>query len=141
MTEDDIKQIVELGAVFWDAVPYKAAYSPETTEALIRWMDENHYLHVMKKEDKIVAMIGVLMHPMMYNQDVFQGTEIFFYVSPEERKNGLGEALLQYTENDLKELGVETFVMSEMPSSSMDLSSFYTKIGYRLGERQWIKEL
>ena len=141
MTEDDVKQIVELGAVFWESVPYKVDYHPETTEVLIKWMDDNHYLHILKKEDTIVAMLGVLVHPMMYNADVLQATEIFFFVAPEERQNGLGEALLEMAEKDLKDMGCEFFVMSEMPSTSMDLAEWYTKLGYRTGERQWIKEL
>lgn len=142
MTNDELRQLLTYGARFWEYAPYKDKfdYNPQTVERLLREMEQNHYLNWIKDGEKIVAFIGVLVHPMLFNSEVVAGTEVFFYADPAYRGGGAGKELLAATEKDLKEAGVDILSLSDM-TTSMDMAAFYTAEGYSLSERSYTKEL
>ena len=81
---------------------------------------DNHYIRVIKsKEGDILGMIGFLIHPMIFNQNILQATEAFYYIHPLLRGEKLGRELLEHAE---EELDVDLIALGDV-TTSMDMDS------------------
>jgi GNAT superfamily N-acetyltransferase len=102
-------------------------------------MIEDHFLIVATEGDKIVGFLGMLLSPVLFNPDYLQAVEVFFYVHPEYRKQGIAQSL--HEEADLyMEDKVDIVGFGDM-SSSTDMDQFYTDRGFTLTERSYTKVL
>jgi len=139
---EDIETLVRYGIHFWDLTPYKDQfeYNPDTVRDLVTHVADDHYLRVVRLDGEIVGFIGFLLHPFIFSNLVQQATEVFFYVHPSYRKDGVGEALLQRAEEDMKRIGVDIMALGDMTSSS-DLDKAYRARGFGLSERTYHKAL
>jgi len=98
--------------------------------------DITYYLLVDNKPVGVIA--GVLVNNMTNGKPAVQ--EVIWYVEKGYRSHG--RLLLEALEEGAKDLGAESIVMGLMCNSMQDrLDKFYTRLGYKKFEVQYIKEL
>ena len=138
----DLNYFLEYGMSFWQQTPYKDSIQLDDNQIARVILDlmEHHYCRVVEDEGQIVGMIGCLLHPVFFNNDYIQATEVFFYVHPEYRSTGLGADLLREVEFEMKDMGVHMLALGDL-TTSMDMDKFYTEHGYDLTERTYTKVL
>jgi GNAT superfamily N-acetyltransferase len=77
----------------------------------------------------------------MFNQNIRVAQETFWYVEPEYRKNGVGEALFNTFEQWAKAKGAVTLVMATVGDkpSNKKVHDLYLKQGFLPLERHYFK--
>lgn len=136
-TSDDLELVVEMGLKFIETSPYKDIYSPDKLKDLVA-----DYI-AAKGENKIVlvyedkGMILGMIYPFAFG-DVLQCMEVGWWVEPDYRKEGIGDKLLEALEYWANKLGCSIMTMVSLDDK---LDKFYTKKGYRLSERLYMKDI
>lgn len=141
-TLSDFPALIEGGSAFWNTTPYARAgfkYNPEAIYNLLEGMLDHHYLIVTVEGALITGFLGIWIAPFMFNPDYTQGTELFFYVHPAHRGQGLGKALHLQAEVELGE-EVDVLAFGSL-STSTDMEKYYTDTGFEITERIYTKVL
>ena len=84
-----------------------------------------------------IGMLGGVKTPFMFGP-VQVATEIAWWVDPEHRKNGVGEALIEAFEYWAKKVGCDLITMVCLEK---DLGKYYESRGYKLYEYGYVKEI
>lgn len=86
------------------------------------------------------GMIGGLLVPFPYNQNILVAQELFWWVAPDSRGGGM--ALLDAFEDEAEMRGAGIVAMSLMEEMKGEvLSRIYERRGYKLNERSFLKVL
>jgi ribosomal protein S18 acetylase RimI-like enzyme len=82
----------------------------------------------------VAAIDGKIVGTVMVGYDGHRGWINYLAVAPDHRKHGIGRALTQRAEMELKQLGCPK-VNLQVRRTNTSVVKFYTKIGYELEER------
>lgn len=109
----------------------------------IKWMDDPSYkLAVAKEGSKVIGAMGFSIHVHPFNKSIIMSKELFWYILPEYRANGIGQKLLEEVEMYCHKAGVSKMTMIAMKNDSfMKVHGFYLNSGYRQIESMYIKDL
>ena len=143
--EDDILSIAHLGRAFveaaWEGV---AEYNVMNT---IEWLEEfillpHTALFVAEVEGEIVGMIAGIVFPFYFNKSHLNAQELFWWVSPPNRKSRVGIDLLKAFEEWAVKKGAKTIQMGTVAKINPEkLAAVYKKKGYQESETYWTKVL
>ena len=138
-TLEDLKKVKHLVASFFNESVGKYGFecNDESLLVLMRTLQPNSF--VIEKDNKVIGVIaGSIETAMATNDKMFH--EIIWYVDKIHRRYGI--KLLRHCEKYYKENGIKFIIMCNMGNLNDEkLERFYTKMGYNLFEKQYIKEL
>lgn len=87
---------------------------------------------IAKQGDNPVGALGAILLPNLFNPEIKNLAEVFWYVLPEYRKTRAGYLLLKAVDDKAKEIADET-TLSLLPTSDVAISTL-KKRGYNLEE-------
>lgn len=145
-TIDDVPELMRMTKNFYDNshFPEFANYNKDTMIHLLIQMisDEGAMMLVAEGDEGLVGTLAILIYPYYFNHEVFTAQELWWWVDEEVRGSSIGVKLLKESEKLLQEIGVSHFTMMSITSSSADkVNNMYEKMGYKLTEYSYIKEL
>lgn len=142
-TQEDLRRIVEMSEVFYPHTSYfirsGIPFVPEYVATLASGMIDNGIFHVAEDDGYVIGMIGLVVHPFIFNPEYIVAGEIIWWVEPEYWNQGVGAQLLSSVEAPAKELGVRQVQMIDLVNSTVSAEALYTKFGYDLTERIFTK--
>lgn len=133
----DVFALTAYGAHFWKQSPYgdTIPYNPQAVRDLLTWMIEDQYLYLAVAGTEITGFLGLVEAPLLFNPDYDVVTEVFFYVRPDYRKQGISKELYAYADADID---TDILAFADM-SSSTDMDEYYTQLGFTHTERTYTK--
>jgi ribosomal protein S18 acetylase RimI-like enzyme len=145
-TLGDIPEIINMVHNFYKAshFPELAPYNKDSMMALLINMvnDSPHILLVSEKDGKLDGTICMLIFPYFINHEVMTAQDLWWWVEPEARGTTVGIKLIKEAEKLVKEKGIAHMTMMSMESSDADkVNKLYSKMGMKLMEYAYIKEL
>ncbi len=138
--KEDIPKLCLLGKDFVNASGYSdiAKYDEDSTIKLFELLIKSETLFTDGKH----GMIGFLVAPLFFNLSELNATELFWWVDKEKRGTSLGIRLLKAAEEHALKLGAKNFSMLSIEGLKEEkLDSLYTKLGYSLSERIYMRRL
>lgn len=140
--QNDALEIFSLLLEFWRKSPFVDFIEPdaESIMATINFLinDEKGLLHVFEKESKIIGIIGFVLQPNWFNHNHITALELFWYVKPKQRGNGL--KLFIRAKQELQRLGVDTVEMGAVPPYQKT-ETLYGKFGFIQTDRKYMGEI
>ena len=95
-----------------------------------------------ESEDEIVGIIGGTVDSRLTDNKHKLGWEIFYYIKPEFRGNGIAGSLMEEFEKWCKEKGAKSVIMSCMQEvKGREISVFYRRRGYKPYDATFIKDI
>ncbi len=133
----DLFALVQYGEYFWKQTPYcsKIPYNPQAVRDLLTWMIEDQYLYLFEHGRTIAGFLGLIEVPLMFNPEFNLATEVFFFVNPKYRGQGISKELYAYAEEDIQ---TDIISFGDM-STSTDMDTYYKAQGFSLTERTYTK--
>lgn len=141
--EDDVEAIVAMSEKFYATTYYTefAPFDADSCSHIILGLITAGTLLVAEVEGKLVGMIGVVVHPFLFNVNVVQASEIVWWLDPDYRKTNTAKMLMQAMENRAKEQYVDLMLMINLDNSPPAAKVLYTNLGYKNTENAWTKVL
>lgn len=144
-TPSDKPAIYDFGRTFWNQTLYAKAgieYDRETVFDVIQLCMDEGVAILAEDGEKIVGMILVLVFPFLMNRNHKVATEWVFYVDPEYRREGIGDALIGAAEALLKLMNVTLFNMVNLQNVTPESAAkLYEKQGFALAETTYLKDI
>lgn len=145
-TSDDIDRMVAYGEQFWHQTRYCAAgveYDVDTVTHFTRYLlDEGVVMYAVDDQDKIIALMLVIIAPFPMNMNHLCATEWVFYVDAAYRHGGLGVKLIAQAEQILKDRRVKFFTMVSLSNVAPEAANqLYKTLGFEHSETNFTKEL
>lgn len=128
---------------FWDSLGLDEEFDAPHTLANLHASAQSRLLIVLEKDDQVVGFLGGFIHPLICNASVFQAIDGAFWVEPEHRGGG-GQLLLDGFESAAKDAGAKYAVLYSIRmggGTPERAEAIYRKMGYRLAETVWRKEI
>lgn len=140
-TKTDVDRIVELCKRFYHTTEYIkfASYNEASIKELTNALIENGVVLVAVLEGVVVGVVGMVLTPFPFNQDVIGAYEIVFYVEPEAQGMGVGQQLLAEVAPVCRESGATLVQMVHLHTSPPLVSKLYEKLGYHYTEACYTK--
>jgi len=142
-TEDDMGGIIAMSRMFYPTTHYVdfAPYDENTAFGLIKGMLQKDILLVALDGDRHVGLVGLIVCPFMFNRSINMAHEVIWWVDPEARGLGVGQALLGAIEPACVAAGCDAIQMIHMANSPPQAAAIYIKAGYRESESCYSKRL
>lgn len=135
---DDLPELIEHALAF---SKFLGDPSWELESAVVRIKDimAGGFFPVVKKDGKIIAALGAVIHPSLWNIHILQLTEVFWWVGEEYRGTRAGAMLLKYFVTEAKKGGLRpvlhTLEHSPVNEKTLNRYGFYKKEStYYLGQ-------
>lgn len=142
---EDIPQLVRMGVAFFEESGYSDVTTLDVgaiTKLFRDLIDGQGALLVVESGGKLVGMTAGIVYPFYFNRDHVTGQELFWWVAPEHRANGVGSELLKALEAWAKGRGAQSFAMVALPQLDAEkVGALYRKAGYRPSENTFIRRL
>lgn len=145
-TLGDVPAILPLCRAFLDAADlfHGADFCPASMAATLERMiaDEASILLIATMPGgRVVGMAAGVTYPAYFNSAIRIGTELFWYVEPEQR-GIIGPALLRAMEERAREAGCKQWIMGALASQRPEaVARLYGRYGYSPAETTFIKAL
>lgn len=139
-TKEDIPRLCELGKDFIEVSGYAdiAEYDERSCVRMLELMITCKTCFT----DGEYGVIGFMISPLFFNIQKLSAVELFWWVDKEKRGSSLGIRLLKAAEEQARKLGAKNFSMLSIDRlKSRKLDSLYTKLGYSLSERIYMRRL
>ena len=138
-TVDEAQTIIEESIRFAKTFPTKHSYVPSRYTAQIA-LEQLDVVLVADVDGKIGGMIGGHVGQHQFNPAVRVLDELFWWVLPEHRNFGVGDALLNAFVEEGKKRKVHTIKICTMCHSQVP-DSYVERNGFRFLEKTFIMEL
>lgn len=142
-TQDDLRRIVEMSEKFYPYTSYCVRsgipFDPIAVATLASGMIDNGIFNVAEVDGAVIGMIGLIIHPFIFNPEYTVAGEIIWWVEPEFWNQGVGAQLLASVEAPCKERGVRQIQMIDLINSTFSAEVLYTKFDYNPTERIFTK--
>lgn len=139
--ESDIPALLEMGERFAEAADLhgKTGYDAESTRRLFQQLIEAEGgILLVLDVDGAQGAAGGLVHPCIFNNAHLTGQELFWWVNPEWRGNGL--ALFHALEEAARAKGAQSWMMASVGLEDDRLAKIYARAGYSPSDRNYIKK-
>lgn len=138
-TLEDVAAGAEAGRKFYETTAYTdIPYDVPTVKRLLAKMIEEGTLVVLKADGVIVGGAGGLTGPIFFNDDSKVGFELFWWIEPAYRGQGL--KLLRALERAAQEVGCTHWVMMALEDQTVEqVDVLYRRRDYRRIERGYLK--
>lgn len=143
-SETEIDAIIEMGKVFWSHTLYasRVPYDVESVKNTVYTCLDHNLLLVAFDGDKIAGFIGGVAAPIYANNDILIGQELFWWVQPEYRNKGAGQALMDAIEKNAKDEGLTYWTMMYLVNIEPEKAKqVYVNRGYYETEIGFTKEI
>lgn len=141
-TVDDFDAILDLSAEFWQHTQFEEPFDREHTCVMVKMAYDHGLLCVLEINDKVVGFCAGIKSFLLGSKAAKTGTELAWWVDPENRGGRNGVKLLEFMEDMAKMAGVKYWNMVSMQSSMPDvINRMYERMGYSLEETTWTKVL
>jgi len=131
-TTDDVGAMQSVVHECW-AADYPSVISSEAIkEGRLEWYEEEHLRREIRSADAVVTVSAVdgdlqgFAHAVL---DGDEGTVLRLYVLPEERRTGIGTALLEFTVHQLADRGANRVVALALARNDV-AAEFYEATGF-----------
>jgi len=139
-TRDDITELLRMGDAFAEATDLKAkvGYDRDSVERLfLQLIDSDGGILLILDIDGPKGGAGGLVHPSIFNNAHLTGSELFWWVDPEWRGNGL--SLFAGLEEAARAKGAQSWMMASVGIEDERLARIYRRAGYSPSDRNYIK--
>lgn len=141
----DIPAVADLGARFFAEAEWSdvTEWDHESVCATLHNLIEGDggILIVATREGVIIGMAGGLVHPAYFNCHHLTGSELFWWVEPDER-GGAGRMLIDAMETAALAKGAQSWCMIALDRVRPEaVGALYRRRGYRASEHSYIKRL
>lgn len=143
--EDDFLALLDIGRKFFELNPYRHCTTldgPSLMETFFQLQDDHILLVVRADDGSIIGTAGAFIGPVFWNQNYLQGLEVFWWIDPQHRQNGLGKELREFLQYKAKTKGVHCWNMVALTESMPDVvDKIYRKDGFTPVETIYMKVL
>jgi len=146
-TEQDLDKIVTLGKVFFQETQYSkigTEYDFDTIMSTCKKMITEPSGVIFVEEDTqsgaLLGMAACMTYTLYLNARHLTGSELFWYVIPVARHNGIGHKLLEGIENWARNKGCDSLSMVTLRPGD-PAAKLYERAGYTLSEVHYLKGL
>ncbi len=138
----DLSKIVPLTKRFYETTSYVKTntFDNATVLELATKLIQNGIVFVVELDDDLVGVMGVSVHPFLFNKNELVSGEVIWYVSPEAQGAGWGKKLLKAVDEECKGWGIVTTQLFLMADSPPVARALYESMGYKLTELSFTKE-
>lgn len=140
----DIPDIVDMSQRFYATTSYAdfAPMCPETVSRLAATLIDTGVMLVAEADDDIlVGMVGLFVAPFLFNNSETTAHEVVWWVAPSEQGLGVGQKLLAAIEPACLARGAKAIQMVHLHNSPPQAGALYEKLGYRMTESYYTKEI
>lgn len=99
----------------------------------------NYRCYSARTENDVIGYVGFYVYNHVHHSGVTVAAQDAIYVKPEWRRQGLGQALLEYSEKKLKSIDVKYIQHAVTPC--YDFSKLLEQNGYKPLERIYFKNI
>lgn len=140
-TAEDIPTLLEYGNRFVPHLGFPIeADSVSLENTFYQLIDEPNCILLV--DEGVKGAIGGIIYPHFFNTRSFVCQEVFWWVSEDERKSGLGGKLIKAFEEKARKKGASRIGMiCILNDETSGLDDYYRKLGYRELESTFVKEL
>lgn len=136
----DISNLLRMGEKFHIVSGYEklGTYDIETTKDMFEKLIKNKTLLTDGKN----GMIGFVVFPLFFNNNILTSQELFWWVDEGFRHTKLGVNLLVNAEKQAKILGANSLIMLSIDSlNGKRMSKLYESLGYIKTEQTFMRSL
>ena len=133
----DIDQVTEMAMKFATTTNYADFVVESKVKEVVKSMLEKNIMEAIVLINDGVGLIAGTVIPFTYGH-ALMATEVAWWVDPEHRKTKAGIELLEAFEHWAKTVGCKLITMSCLDNK---IAKYYTKKGYHLTERAYMKEI
>lgn len=138
--KEDFEEIYRMGKAFMETSDLikSIGWERQSVKKLVDLFVENQSaLGLVAEEDgKLVGMLGLLIAPHLFNNNVLVAEEIAWWVEPEYRKK-IGFQMLDLVEKILEKRGIKHFGMKFLSNENLSpeiMERMYARRGYKKTE-------
>lgn len=144
-TKEDIPEVVKLAKLFKEESPYKDYLLEESklTTILFSLLEDpsKHIVLLSTYNSTTIGMVVGTSAEFLFSTDK-HATELAWYVYPEYRKSTVGKDLQEAFVYWAKKVGCKYLHMVLLEDhNAPKMKKLYKKLGFKLIEQAWIKEL
>ncbi len=140
-TEDDLFDLMVLAKEFTSEAPSQYNWNRHKIEESLRGaITRPDMLAAVYEQDGEAKGFLIAIASELFMSEKRAATELAWFVSKDYRGSSASVRLITTFENWAKEANCDFTVMADL-NSLADLSAIYTKRGYKLVERSYLKEL
>jgi GNAT superfamily N-acetyltransferase len=136
-----IEEFKELETAHWEDAPLlKGKLVKSCNYDMYLQLNEIGVIHTLTARDEDEVLIGYLftaVHPHLHYQEHTTAMVDLFYVSDKYRGRRVGKNMLEFLEEDLKEIGVDAITIGMKVSYPFD--KLCKSLGYEYTERLYSK--
>jgi GNAT superfamily N-acetyltransferase len=139
---DDMPHFIRLARIF--AKIAGEPFDSESTVQHVEWViDDDNTTAFIAIDDKrqVVGICGGIVFPTFWDNSKLTATEMWWFVDPGCRNNGVGTALMDALESWAKEAGAWRLSMMTIVGIAPGVEDMYARRGYREREKTFVKEL
>jgi len=145
-TAEDLDRYLPLAAAFHSASPVHSAlpfdYEGFTNFYLAAVSNPNMGIWVAEKDGQVVGITGACDYPMYFSPSHRVVQELWWYLTPEVRGNGVGKQMYDAIESWAKEQGATALFMVALEDErSLSMANLYARQGFKPMERMFYKEV
>ena len=145
-TAEDLEQYLLLGAAFQQASPVHRLlpFNKEGfTDFFLSGLEEPDMgMWVVENNGKIIGIAGAVIYPMFFSRSNKVAQELWWWILPEARGNGIGKKLYDAIESWASARGAKAlFMIALEDENTSKMEQIYRNNGYRPMERAFFKEV
>ena len=138
---DTYEEIKPLVPEHWEYVTTDEWPADVDWDAMLR-LEDIGILRLMaaRSDGRLVGYAIFILAPALHYRNKLLAHDDAFFLSKPYRKGGNGIAMFRAAEAMLRAAGADRIVCHEK-FTKVDLSAFFTRLGFRVSERNWFKDL
>jgi len=145
-TKDDLPDYIVMGRKFHESCPLHStvAFDDEGFSEfyLAALENENLQFWIAEQDGQLVGICGAVAYGMYFNPAKTIVQELWWWITPEARGNGVGNLMFDAIENWSKEIGASALFMIALENSDVDqVSRIYARKGFSPMERTFFREV
>lgn len=128
----DADEIVLLIQQFYDETFYAtlAPFNNDTIKSLTDNLIRKGIVVIAKVDHRIVGVLGLVVAPFIFNQDIKSCNEVVWWVHPDYRNAKLGIDMIIQADAIRKLRGCTVFQMAHLETSPAKVSSMLKSLGF-----------
>lgn len=141
LSNSDIPDLIPLVELAYRDLPYTTSFDSVRVEQFLLNLPHGYMLGLVGSNG---VLQGVLLGTVTFLSTSFSpvATELLWYVKPEYRRGKYALQMVREFEKWAKAQGCQMISMGNMANNSMETTGkFYQRLGYKLSEQTYFKDL